>query len=200
MAISIRPRPTLPVIAALLIAPAIARGEPPDPVAVEVHVTSTAPGEALTRYDLLGSGGRQGIRDTKRICPLPCTTVLPDDGTSYHVTGPGLVPSPIFTLPPGTPEVTVRVRPAPLAPFITGVFLSTLGMTFTPLGATFVATGAGEEPSRSPGSGAFIGAGATFAALGVVSLAVGLPLWLSNRSKVSLERTTGAVTPGAIPF
>jgi hypothetical protein len=160
---------------------------------VVVQVTSDTPETTLARFDYLGSGPRGGFYEVSRICTAPCSATVPDTG-QYRVVGPRMTPSSAFTLPCSRDPVDVGVHAGSWRQYAAGLTFSILGAAYAPTGAVFLATS--EDPRvRS----SFLPLGATFLSVGVAALAVGLPLWLGNRTRVDVQRAI-ALGPSGLVF
>ena len=76
----------------------------------------------------------------------------------------------------------------------------------TVLGAAYAPTGGGllvarEATLESSQTRALVPVGTAFLATGLVALAVGLPLWLSNRTHVDVRsRAIASLGPGGVAF
>jgi hypothetical protein len=129
-------------------------------------------------------------------CVAPCQLKL-DPRFTYRVSGEGLVPTDSFTIPQGRDRVRLDARMGSSTGRLAGILLTGAGA----VGATMGAIALGVSPileSEDVGSKGFrtalVAGGATFLAAGMVSLGVGLYLWLSNGSTVQQEG--GAITIG----
>jgi hypothetical protein len=149
---------------------------------LKLTLESDRPGTRLAKFDFLGSGARHGFYDVEAICTAPCTAnVLP--ASSYRVVAPGMTPSSVFQLQPNH-DVDVRVRGGSWARNVAGTLLSVLGAVYVPVGAGLIG---GQEAFGDSRSGALVPVGATFVGIGIVALAVGLPLWLGSRTHVTIQ-------------
>lgn len=109
------------------------------------------------------------------VCSPPCDRPLPR-AALFRVTGLGVTVSPEFHLPPDRDQVILNVKAGKSTWYWAGVLLSAFG-------GSFVLGGAG-PPLLSGGS--FSGTEQILSGSGVVMLAVGLPLWILNRTTVSI--------------
>jgi len=155
---------------------------PPTPSPSHVAVESDRPGTRLVAFDFLGSGLRGGYYQVAPICTAPCAADLVPSGT-FRIIGPGLTPSALFQIPP-SPEVDLRVHTGSWGASATGMVLTILGAAYVPVGGGLLAGQAAFGDERSP---ALVPLGGAFLGLGVLALAVGLPLWLGNRTVVTLS-------------
>lgn len=95
----------------------------------------------------------------------------------FRVTGLGVNSSAEFNLPPDRDQVTLNVKAGSTTWYWTGILLSAFG-------GSFVLGGAG-PPLLSGGS--FSTTEQVLSIAGVAMLAVGLPLWILNRTTVSIR-------------
>jgi hypothetical protein len=109
-------------------------------------------------------------------CAEPCARALPR-AALFRVTGPELISSPDFNLPPDRDSVTLSVRPGVARWYWTGILASAFG-------GSLVLGGAG--PPLLLG-GSFSTTEKILAGTGLAMLAVGLPFWILNRTTVSLR-------------
>ena len=142
-------------------------------------------------------------------CVAPCQLKL-DPRFSYRVSGDGLVPTDSFTLPQGRDRVRLDARMGSSTGRLAGIFLTRAGA----VGATMGGIALGISPileSEDVGSKGFrtfmVAGGATFLAVGLVSVAIGLYLWTSNGSSVQQEgagvtigKSNVRLTPSGIAF
>ncbi len=147
-------------------------------------------GTRLTRFDFLGSGPHHGFYEVEPVCTVPCRAFLAP-GVSYRFIAPGMTPSAPFALS-GTSEADVKVHGGSWAPYVTGVVLTILGAVYVPVGGGLLV---GQEAFGDDKSRALAPVGATLLGVGLVSLAVGLPLWLSNRTSITIQQN-GEVKTG----
>jgi hypothetical protein len=110
------------------------------------------------------------------VCVPPCDRLLPR-AALLRATGLGVVASPEFHLPADRDQVTVNVKAGSATWYWTGVVMSAFG-------GSFVLGGAG-PPLLSGGS--FSLTEQILSGVGVAMLAVGLPLWILNRTTVSIR-------------
>jgi hypothetical protein len=164
-----------------------------------VHVTSDTPHVVLARFDFLGAGPRQGFYSVSRVCTAPCVASVPLGDWSFRAVGPRIAPSPTFFIPEGATDVDVSVRAGSWRSYVAGVVLTTLGAAYTPTGGGLLV--AREATLSSSETRSLAPIGAVFLGAGVVGLAVGLPLWIGNRTHVDVRsRAAVAVGPGGLTF
>ncbi len=172
---------------------------PQGPGEARVHVTSDTPRVVLARFDFLGAGPRGGYYEVSRVCRAPCDATVPLDDQSYRVLGPHIAPSPLFSIPPEGGDVDVSVRAGSARGYAAGIVLTTLGAAYTPTGGGLLV--AGETTRSATTTRALVPLGTIFLATGIVALAVGLPLWLGNRTHVDVRsRALAALGPGGMTF
>lgn len=116
-------------------------------------------------------------------CVSPCDRAISKPDSRFRIEGDDLVPSTEFTLIEHHPAVEVRVRPGDQHLRFAGVLLMSLGGVSTFFGGVFtgVSLGVGN------GSGALGGmllAGAITLGIGLVSLAIGVPLFRANATEL----------------
>jgi hypothetical protein len=160
------------------------------PRQVPVVAEADREGTRLTRFDFLGSGPHHGFYEGEPVCTVPCRAFL-SPGVSYRFVAPGMTPSGSFELS-GTSEADVRVHGGSWAPYVTGVVLTILGAVYLPVGGGLFV---GQEAFGNDKSRALAPVGATLLGVGLVSLAVGIPLWLSNRTSITIQQN-GEVKTG----
>lgn len=117
-------------------------------------------------------------------CRAPCNRSV-DPQFSYHVAGEGITASAPFRFPPDRSTYKLEVDPGSSSLHTAGVILTTAGICLAALGGAFLAVGAVDQegPAVVPIVGA-VGGG-----VGVISMAVGIPLWISNGTSVRLDAT-----------
>jgi hypothetical protein len=114
-------------------------------------------------------------REWDPVCAPPCARRLPRTAL-FRVSGSRITTSATFNLPPDRPDVILRVKAGASRWYWTGVILTAFGGSLglggigPPLlaGATFSTTGK------------------VLAGAGAVMLAVGLPLWILNRTTIAI--------------
>jgi hypothetical protein len=169
------------------------------PVEVEVHITSNKPDTFFGRADAFdhrparvrGHGWpRPGdFTYPEAICKAPCTATVPIAGNPYRIAGIAQVPSGKLELFPSPRGIDVRVHFGSGPAYVIGVVFTALGLAFTASGAGMVAAWAAlGEPSlavkNSPGELRPIGT--TFALIGLPYLAIGLPFFLTQGTRVEV--------------
>jgi hypothetical protein len=112
------------------------------------------------------------------VCLAPCGRDV-DTRALYRVDGEGLAPSGSFFLPPG--PVRLRAQTGRLVGRAVGVAFTALGASYAPTGAVFLGLSALPGDTRPT----FRALGGTFLGLGVVALAVGVPLLVANTTRVT---------------
>lgn len=110
------------------------------------------------------------------VCAPPCDRPL-SRAALFRVTGLGVNPSAEFPLPADRDQVTLNVKTGSTTWYWTGILLSAFGGSFVLGGAA--------PPLLSGGS--FSTTEQVLSIAGVVLLAVGLPLWILNRTTVSIR-------------
>jgi hypothetical protein len=166
--------------------------------AIPVVTGSDYPRTRLVRVEFLGSGPRHGFYGVESICLVPCRAEL-TPGVSYRFVAPGMTPSPLFALS-DAPEEGLEVRGGSWARYVTGVVLTVLGTVYIPVGTGLVV---GQEAVGTDKSRALLPLGGTLLGIGVVSLAIGIPLWLGNRTTITRGSASGsgiALTPLGLTF
>ncbi len=129
-------------------------------------------------------------------CASPCG--VPVDGSAiYTIGGPGIVPSNAFRLPPG-PEAHLKVgRPGNEKLGLAGLWIMRLALFPVTVGALVLISVTPLVDKNQPYFFGAIGLGS----IAVAMLAVGIPLFAVNRTKVfDLGGTRIALTPGGIVF
>jgi hypothetical protein len=156
-----------------------------DPLDVDVHVSANVPGVVFGRArDFAARGPRRPTFywDVGR-CAAPCDiTVSAIDGP-YQAVGFLLVPSDAFGLSPQAKRIDIHIHAGYALPHLAGILLTIAGGTCTAIGA-----GAGLLEVSAPtaaGDGRLRTAG-VFLAVGIPLLALGLPLWLTQRTRVDI--------------
>jgi hypothetical protein len=154
-----------------------------------VKLESDRTGTRLTTFELLGSGGHQGYYALDPICTAPCTaTVSP--AVPYRLVAPGMTPSSVFRLEPDR-DADLRVHGGSWRAHVAGTLLSILGIAYIPTGGAMIGM---QEAFGDPKSSGVVPVGAVMLGVGVVALAVGLPLWLGSRTRVAIDtRPRGAI-------
>ncbi|MES1207978.1 MAG: hypothetical protein ABUS79_18745 [Pseudomonadota bacterium] len=109
------------------------------------------------------------------VCTPPCDHDLPR-AAIYRVTGTDITTSSTFTLPPSRPQATLVVKAGASRWYWTGIIL-------TAVGGSFLLGGLG--PPLLLG-GSFSTTEKVLGGTGAVLVGVGLPLWLLNRTTVSI--------------
>ena len=115
-------------------------------------------------------------------CAAPCNKSV-DPRFLYRVAGDGITPSPSFRFPPGHSAYKLEVDAGSSSAHTAGVVLTTAGICLAALGGAFLAVAAvdRESPAVVPTAGA-VGGG-----VGLISMAVGIPLWLSSGTSVRVD-------------
>jgi hypothetical protein len=147
---------------------------------VPISLESDRPGTRLVRFEFLGSGPRLGFYQVDPVCTAPCTAAVLA-GDTYRIIGPGITPSPTFQLSAGR-ETDLHVRTGSWGAHAAGMVFSILGATYVPVGAGMLV---GQDAFGDSRSRALVPIGGTFLAVGLVALAVGLPLWLGSETRVT---------------
>jgi hypothetical protein len=119
-------------------------------------------------------------------CVAPCQLEL-DPKFSYRVSGDGLVPTDSFTIPRGRDRVRFEAKMGSSTGRLAGILLTGAGAVSAGIGAVALGVSPILE-SEDVGSRGFrsvvVAGGATLLAVGLVSVGVGLYLWMSNGSSV----------------
>ena len=172
------PTPTMPTPPPTATAPTYAPYPAPPMGGALVHVEAK-PGVLLERFVVYGTSTRW-----EPVCAAPCDRPMAP-GT-YRVNGKGMRSSPEFAV--GTQPVHVRAQLGSLAGMITGISLTGLGGLCLLTGGLAALT-FDDEPRYPGDSGSSAGKTAftTFAVIGGIMLAVGLPLWLLNGRSVEVD-------------
>ncbi|HEX7602213.1 MAG TPA: hypothetical protein VF316_11435 [Polyangiaceae bacterium] len=178
----------------------------PDPATgtkVQATVTSREPGPVLyqrtgtrlvTNPTSLVSHRRRTYAVYAPLCAAPCSIEI-DPGSPLYVSGDGITPSPLFKLDPKEGAVSVDVKPGPWAQSVLGLSGVFGGWAAFGVGSFLAFGGAlsGQRDWIVPGV-VTLGAGVGAMIVGAILLATG-----STNVRVS-PRTTGALTPGTIPW
>jgi hypothetical protein len=126
------------------------------------------------------------------LCYAPCG-VAAEAGGTYRIYGKMLKPSDPFGLPRSSGQVLIDVKAGSIIKYYVGVGLSIGALAAAGLGALFVAAGSsarndddGVNGDRAVGN--FVTAyGIAFLIAGGVLAAVGLPMWLGNKTEVQVQ-------------
>jgi hypothetical protein len=154
---------------------------------------SDRPETRIVKFELLGSGIGRGYYAITPVCTAPCAAdVAPE--SPYRIVGAGMTPSPVFRLAPGH-DVDVDVRGGSWRAHAAGTVLSLLGAVYVPVGAAMIGA---QEAFGDENSRALLPVGATFIAVGLTVLMVGLPLWLGSRTHLSIR--AAAAPAGSVAF
>jgi hypothetical protein len=160
-----------------------ARADPPPPP-VKVFLEGD-PRVQLFRMDLSidATGRRRSESAANGVlqCAAPCGVAV-DPGAVYTIGGPGIVPSNAFRLPAG-PEVHLKVGPPGKEKLgLAGVWLLRLAIFPVTVAALVMITLTPVVEDKLKNS--FFYAAAGLAGVAVAMLAVGIPLFALNRTKV----------------
>jgi hypothetical protein len=176
---------------------------------VEVHITSNKPGTffgtadalegrpMLTHPDLVWEA--EGYAYPNAICRAPCSARVPIGDNPYRLATKFEVASRRFDLFPSTRGLDIPCAlwlPCWLLPRRR---LHARGATFTLTGATMLATWAAlGEPTAAANNaqGTLRPVGTAVILIGLPSLAIGLPLFLTQRTKVDVVERSGAKEAG----
>jgi hypothetical protein len=122
------------------------------------------------------------FQESSLACAAPCNKTV-DPQFLYHVAGEGITRSASFRFPPGRSAYKLEVDSGSSWSDAAGFILTSAGICLAALGGTFLAVGAvdRDRPAFLPVAGA-VGAGA-----GVISMAVGIPLWISGQTSVRVD-------------
>ena len=121
-------------------------------------------------------------------CEAPCDKSV-DPRFAYLVAGKGITPSSPFAFPRGPSAYDLKVDAGSSSAHTAGVILTTAGICLAGLGGAFLAVDAvGSDGSTGVTTAAAIGGG-----VGLISLAIGIPLWISNRTSVRVDPTINEV-------
>jgi len=173
---------------------------------VRVYVTSDRKGAVFGRTAAFGPGTRK-LRWPRRpedepnysggVCTAPCSATVAISRGPYSVVGHDVAPAERFALHLAPSGLDVDVHAGSWGGYVVGLAFSTIGLVFAGLGGAELgvwgATGAPPMSSQSVGS-FFLLQGSIFLGVGLPLAAIGLPLWLSNRTQVDISehRTAGS--------
>lgn len=173
------------------------RESPPVPRnAALVHLETDSRDVRLLRYLGTSYGSAYTTRGTATVtinsfgdeCRAPCDTVIERASDRFFIGGSGVTMSNELILADHTNkagEVNVTVKAGSAAGHFWGLMSFVTGLTAVGLGATFALIGGGSDRG-----GGFVAGGIVTALLGGVLTAVGIPVWLNNRTEVSFADGT----------
>jgi hypothetical protein len=171
-----------------------------DPLEVEVHITSNKPGTFFGRADAV-TGRRRAVLVHPdpwqaeswvypgAVCRAPCSARVSIIDNPYRLAAVFQAPSGRLDLFPSSRGLDIRVHFGSLPGYIFGTVFTALGAVFTAAGAASLATWAAlGEPSSTANNtpGALRPVGTAFVLIGLPSLAIGLPLFLTQRTTVEV--------------
>jgi hypothetical protein len=127
------------------------------------------------------------------VCATPCEQRV-DATRTYRIDGEGVWPSGPFRLPPGGEEL--HVKTGSRGALVGGMVLTLVGGSMVLMGSLFAGIGAAlpadagspEAQKQRDAKGVFLTVGVVQLAIGLVSVAVGIPLWASNTTTVTDDR------------
>lgn len=136
------------------------------------------------------------------VCIAPCDLEV-DPNVPYRMAGAGITPSSSFLLGPG-PE-RLRVSAGSRSGRMAGIVFTGVGVLTLTSGALFLALSTVFDSSAYPGTSqersdlksVYRAVGFVEIGIGVVTLAIGIPLWLSNRTTVENESGAALRTASA---
>lgn len=124
------------------------------------------------------------------LCIAPCTVHVHRLKSPYRIVGPKIAPSSPFMLPSGE-HLNLRVHTGAWPGFVVGMVLTIMGAAWLGVGSTeLIAYAAlGEPPVVNHTVGVFLPIGIVSLSLGATLFAVGLPLWLLNKTRVRITQS-----------
>lgn len=173
-------------------------GPPPMPKdAALVHIDTDSRDVRLLRYAGTSYGSAYTSRGTATVtitsladeCRAPCDTVINRSDDRFFIGGSGVTMTNEVILADHANkagQVNMTVKAGSAGGHFMGLFSFMMGLTGIGLGATFALVGSG---SRYLGGG-FITGGIVSAVVGGVLTAIGIPVWLNNRTEVSFADGT----------
>jgi hypothetical protein len=158
----------------------VAASKPEGPLVRLVVRADSKQATVERRVENLHSDSGEEVVVWKLVCSVPCDLMVPA-GYDYRLAGAGLVASDIFRPTPGSPY-DLRATMASRATENLWRNLSIAGVASLASGTLFLAYAA---KSQDEGAASWMkGPGYAFIGLGTVALAVSVPLFLSNRTRV----------------
>lgn len=134
------------------------------------------------------------------VCTAPCDSWVDGrKGQQFVISGDGVADSETFRLHQREGDLTIQVDPGSAAALSWGVLATSTGIAGAVTGPVFLILGAtiGQpDPDveyDTDTSGIWYGVGAPFAILGVLGLAVGLPLWATSGTDIEMAGSGSAV-------
>ncbi|MBL8935463.1 MAG: hypothetical protein JNM69_12985 [Archangium sp.] len=174
-------------------------GPPPMPKdAALVHIDSDSRDVRLLRYAGTSYGSAYTGRGTATVaitsfadeCRAPCDTVINRSDDRFFIGGSGVTMTNELILADHANkagQVNLQVKAGNAGGHFLGLMSFITGLTAIGLGATFALVGGG---SSSSFGGGFVAGGIVTALVGGVLTAVGIPVWLNNRTEVSFADGT----------
>ncbi len=168
---------------------------PATPGAVRIFLSSDADGTFIGSAVALGPGPRLRLPRFGRdfdfqaaLCEASCSADAERTQNPYRVVGLDIAPSKAFDLPAAPGGLDVRVHTGSWAGHVWGSVLSLLGIGFSVAGAgELVAWDAlGRPPVVNHTPGVLLPDGLLFVGLGVITGAIGVPLFFANRTTVDV--------------
>jgi len=176
-------------------------------VSLETNDPRAAVVQIVGEGTVYGYGGAMPLVLRERRCVAPCGVALDRAGT-YLVAGQGVAPSDTFALPPSPGPLRLQVETGSRAANNWGRVATWLGIGLAVAGGSMGLVAAVESNASTnalppscvgpnlgkpgcevtgPGSSfPFVGLGVGLAVAGAVLLGVGIPLWVINRTRVSV--------------
>jgi hypothetical protein len=174
-------------------------GPPPMPKdASLVHIDTDSRDVRLLRYAGTSYGSAYTGRGTATVtihsfadeCRAPCDSVINRSDDRFFIGGSGVTMTNEVILADHANkagQVNLQVKAGSAVGHFWGLMSFLTGLTSIGLGATFALIGGG---SSYGGGGGFVAGGIVTALVGGVLTAVGIPVWLNNRTEVSFADGT----------
>jgi hypothetical protein len=159
------------------------------PNEVEMTVRADHDGVSIERRLMVVEGwqatfGLPVLNSTQRwepICVTPCTVKV-DPNSHFRIAGENVAPSKNFTLPRDRKNLTLNVSGGSVLAYDAGVGLTTLGAVL--LAAGFFAVFYASTVNNPNDQSSLRTVGFTLGGAGIVTGAVGMPLWFFGKSTV----------------
>jgi len=179
------------------------------PTGPSVHVVIDADRPGVTLVRVMGFGMVQAatsygtaygaFEQSRPVCVAPCQADV-EAGGLYRIAGEGITATSTFGLP-AQPSGAVRlhIHGGSLGARIGALWLMVGGITFATTGGLLAGLGAADSTDGS--NTGVIASGLVLAGLGVVALAIGIPLFIgSNTSVVTDDGMVVAKLPAGLRF
>lgn len=179
------------------------------PLVVTVFVSSDRDGTFFGRAAAFGPVPRRlrwpdlawdGVTFAPGVCAVPCSTQIAVSEGPYRVVGPDMAPSQPFDLAAISNGLDVHVHAGSWPGYVIGRVSEILGTVFAVTGAVELVAweAVGHPRVVNHTAGVLLPSGISFAALGGVLLAIGIPLFSASQTRVDLSEHHDNAFPAAV--